>query len=62
MKDINKIAQINIVIANRVLRRQYDRHMAEDLLSIEYMFQNNDFNGLDQIYQKYFIPRNKSAQ
>ena len=60
MKNINKIAQINIVITNRVLRRQYDRDMAEDLLSIEYMFENNDFTGLDEIYKKYFIPHNNA--
>jgi hypothetical protein len=57
MKNINKIAQINIVIANRVLRRRYDRDMAEDLLTIEFMFENNDFTGLDEIYRKYFIPQ-----
>jgi len=60
MKNINKIAQINIVITNRVLRRQYDRDMAEDLLSIENMFENDDFTGLDEIYIKYFIPNNRA--
>ena len=56
MKNINKITQINIVIANRVLKHHYEEDMAEDLLSIERMFENDDFSGLDSIYQKYFIP------
>jgi hypothetical protein len=60
MKNINKIAQINIVITNRVLRHQYDREMAEDLLSIEFMFENDDFTGLDEIYKKYFVPQSRT--
>lgn len=54
MKDINKIALINIYITNRVLRKKYEKGMAEDLLSIEAMFEKNDFSGLDEIFNKYF--------
>ena len=58
MKDINKIALINIYITNRVLRKKYEKGMAEDLLSIESMFERNDFSGLDEIFNKYFSTRN----
>lgn len=54
MKDLNKIALINIYITNRVLRKKYEPGMAEDLLSIESMFEKNDFSGLDEIFHKYF--------
>jgi len=54
MKDLNKIALINIYITNRVLRKKYEHGMAEDLLSIESMFEKNDFSGLDEIFHKYF--------
>ncbi len=57
MKDLNKIALINIYITNRVLRRKYEKGMAEDLLSIEAMFEKNDFTGLDEIFNKYFVIR-----
>jgi len=57
MKNLNKITLINIYIANRVLKNQFEKGMAEDLQAIEVMFENNDFSGLDDIYQKYFIPR-----
>lgn len=59
MKDLNKIALINIYITNRVLRRKYEKGMAEDLLSIEAMFEKNDFSGLDEIFNKYFVTRQK---
>jgi len=57
MKDLNKITLINIYIANRVLKNQFEKGMAEDLQAIEHMFENNNFSGLDDIYNKYFIPR-----
>jgi hypothetical protein len=57
MKDINKIALINIYITNRVLRKKYEKGMAEDLLCIEAMFEKNDFSGLDDIFNKYFSAR-----
>ena len=57
MKDLNKITLINIYIANRVLKNQFEKGMAEDLQAIEDMFDNNNFSGLDDIYNKYFIPR-----
>ncbi len=60
MKDLNKIALINIYITNRVLRRKYEKGMAEDLLRIEAMFEKNDFTGLDEIFNKYFATRQKS--
>lgn len=60
MKDLNKIALINIYITNRVLRRKYEKGMAEDLLSIEAMFEKNDFTGLDEIFNKYFATRQKA--
>ncbi|UCF65023.1 MAG: hypothetical protein JSW33_04105 [bacterium] len=56
MKNLNKITLINIYIANRVLKNQFEKGMAEDLQAIEKMFENNNFSGLDDIYQKYFIP------
>lgn len=56
MKNLNKITAINIYITNRVLRNQFENGMAEDLQSIEAMFENNDFTGLDDIYKKYFMP------
>lgn len=56
MKNLNKITAINIYITNRVLRNQFEKGMAEDLQSIEAMFENNDFTGLDEIYKKYFMP------
>jgi len=54
MKDLNKIALINIYITNRVLRKKYEQGMAEDLRNIESMFEENDFSGLDEIFNKYF--------
>ena len=54
MKDLNKIALINIYITHRVLRKKYEKGMAEDLLRIESMFEKNDFSGLDEIFNKYF--------
>ena len=56
MKNLNKITLINIYITNRVLRNHFEKGMAEDLQSIEAMFENNDFSELDNIYKKYFIP------
>jgi len=56
MKNFNKITLINICITNRVLRNQLEKGMAEDLQSIDAMFENNDFAGLDDIHKKYFIP------
>ena len=56
MKNLNKITAINIYITNRVLRNQFEKGMAEDLQSIEAMFEKNDFTGLDEIYKKYFMP------
>ena len=55
MKDVNKIAQINICIASLVLRNKKEKGMEEDLKKIDDMFEREDFTGLDEIYKKYFI-------
>ena len=57
MKNLNKITLINIYIANRVLKNKFEKGMAEDLQAIDLMFGKDDFSDLDEIYQKYFIPR-----
>jgi hypothetical protein len=61
MKNLNKITAINIYITNRVLRNQFEKGMAEDLQSIEAMFEKNDFTGLDDIYKKYFMPASSAS-
>jgi hypothetical protein len=38
------------------MRNNFEKGMAEDLQSIEEMFEKNDFSKLDDIYRKYFIP------
>ncbi len=57
MRVINKITQINIYIANKVLRNEYDLEMAEDLKKIDEMFEKNDFSELDEIYNKYLVTK-----
>lgn len=59
IKDINKITQINIFITSKVLRNRFDQEMAEDLKTIEEMFEKNDFKELNDIYRKYFIVKNR---
>jgi hypothetical protein len=61
MKDVNKIAQINICIASLVLRNKKEKGMEEDLKKIDDMFEREDFTGLDEIYKKYFIARNAKS-
>ena len=61
MKDINKITQINIYITSKVLRNRFDQEMAEDIRTIEKMFEKNDFKELDDIYHKYFIVKNQES-
>jgi hypothetical protein len=62
MKDVNKIAQINICIASLVLRNKKEKGMEEDLKKIDDMFEREDFTGLDEIYKKYFIPSNVKSE
>jgi len=57
MRIINKITQINIYIASKVLRNEYDLEMAEDLKKIDEMFEKNDFSELDEIYNKYLVTK-----
>lgn len=57
IRDINKITQINIYISNKVLHHKFDKSMADDLKKIEEMFEKDDFSELDEIYKKYFIPK-----
>jgi len=61
MKDVNKIAQINICIASLVLRNKKEKGMEEDLKKIDDMFEREDFTGLDEIYKKYFIASNTKS-
>ncbi|MEJ2536765.1 MAG: hypothetical protein P8048_06890 [Calditrichia bacterium] len=62
MKDVNKIAQINICIASLVLRNKKEKGMEEDLKKIDDMFEREDFTGLDEIYKKYFIASNAKPE
>jgi hypothetical protein len=62
MKDVNKIAQINICIASLVLRNKKEKGMEEDLKKIDDMFEREDFTGLDEIYKKYFIASNPKPE
>jgi hypothetical protein len=62
MKDVNKIAQINIYIASKVLRNKKEKGMEEDLKKINDMFEKEDFSGLDEIYKKYFIPSDDGSK
>jgi hypothetical protein len=62
MKDVNKIAQINIYIASKVLRNKKEKGMEEDLKKINDMFEKEDFSGLDEIYKKYFIPSEDTSK
>lgn len=62
MKIVNKIAQINICIASKVLRNKKDKGMEDDLKAIDDMFEQNDFTGLDEIYRKYFIPNKRESK
>lgn len=62
MKDVNKIAQINIYIASKVLRNKKEKGMEEDLKKINDMFEKEDFSGLDEIYKKYFIPSDDASK
>ncbi len=57
MRIINKITQINICIASKVLRNEYNLEMAEDLKKIDEMFEKNDFSELDDIYSKYLVTK-----
>ena len=55
MKVVNKATQINIYIASMVLRNKAEKGMEEDLKAIDDMFERDDFSGLDEIYNKYFL-------